>query len=113
VVAVEPPRPGAAVVAVVPLESVEPLAPFESVEPLVAVVELAPEPPPGPDPELEPEPDIVDDVAPIDDVVVVALAGPLAPVGVDGSAARTGEIATSPTTPTASGNRNRRCMPAS
>ncbi len=115
-VAVEPPRPGAAVVAVVPLESVEPLAPFESVEPLVAVVGLAPEPPPGPDPELEPEPepDIVEDVAPIDDVVVVALAGPLAPVGVDGSApARTGEIATSPTTPTASGNRNRRCMPAS
>jgi hypothetical protein len=85
----------------------------------VAVVELAPEPPLGPDPELEPEPepepepDIVEDVAPIDDVVVVALAGPLAPVGVDGSAARTGEIATSPTTPTASGKRNRRCMPAS
>jgi hypothetical protein len=112
VVAVEPPRPGAAVVAVVPLGPVEPLAPFESVEPPVAVVELAPEPPLGPDP--VPEPDIVDDVAPMDDVVVVALAGPLAPVGVDGSApARTGEIATSPTTPTASGNRNRRCMPAS
>jgi hypothetical protein len=85
--------------------------PAEPPEPLGAVVELAPESPLGPDPEFDPA--IVEDVAPIDDVVVVALAGPLAPSGVDGSAARTGEIATSPTTHAASGNRNRRCMPAS
>jgi hypothetical protein len=101
---------------VVALVPVVPLAPPESVEPLVppvAVVELAPEPLLGPGPELEPEFDIVVEDAPIFDVVVVALAGPLAPAGVDGSAARTGEIATSPTMPAASGNRNRRCMPAS
>jgi hypothetical protein len=95
-------------VAVVALVPVDPVESVEPAEPLVAVVEL-PEPPLEPDP----EPDIVEDVAPFDDVVVAALAGPLAPVGVDGSAARTGEIATSPTMPAASGNRNRRCMPAS
>ena len=77
---------------------------------VVPVVAVPPEPPPEPDPEF----DIVDDVAPVDDVVVVALAGPgfLAPNGA-GPAARAGEIATSPTMPAASGNRTRRCMAAS
>jgi hypothetical protein len=40
--------------------------------------------------------------------VVVAFAGAFVAFGVDFSAASAGEIATSPTTPAASGNRNRR-----
>jgi hypothetical protein len=104
VVAVEPPRPGAvvAVAAVVSVVAVEPVPP-----PLGAVLE------PGWELAPDPEPAAVDDVAPLPEDVVVALAGvPLAPDG-DGGAARAGEIATSPTTPAASGNRNRRCMAAS
>jgi hypothetical protein len=107
VVAVEPLRPGPVVAlvlvaAVVSVVAVEPVPP-----PLVAVVEPLCEP--GPDP----EPAVVDDIAPLPEDVVVALAGvPFAPDG-DGGAARAGEIATSPTTPAASGNRNRRCMAAS
>jgi hypothetical protein len=105
VVPVEPLRPGGSVVALVsvgPLVALEPVPP-----PLVAVVEPLCEPAPGP------EPAVVDDVAPLPEDVVVALAGvPFAPDG-DGDAARAGEIATSPTTPAASGNRNRRCMAAS
>jgi hypothetical protein len=83
----------------------------------VAVLEPPPAPESAPDPDPA-DPDIVDDVAPepdgpfpVDDVV--ALAGFLPAAAVDGSAARAGEIATSPTTPAASGNRNRRCMAAS
>jgi hypothetical protein len=91
-----------------------------SVAAVVSVVAVEPVPPPpvaGVEPLWEPAPDpeppIVDDVAPFPDDVVVALAGvPFAPDG-DGGAAKAGEIATSPTTPAASGNRNRRCMAAS
>jgi hypothetical protein len=117
VVAVEPPRPPGAVVAVVPLVPVVPVA---SVVPVVSVVAVESVPPllvsvvePVWEPVPDREPAVVDDVAPLPEDVVVALAGvPFAPDG-DGLAARAGEIATSATTPAASGNRNRRCMAAS
>jgi hypothetical protein len=120
VVAVEPLRPPGAVVAVVPVGPLVSVEPVVSVIPVVSVVAVESVPPPlvsVVEPVWEPvpgrEPAVVDDVGPLPEDVVVALAGvPFAPDG-DGLAARAGEIATSPTTPAASGNRNRRCMAAS
>jgi hypothetical protein len=112
---VEPPRPGA-VVAVAPVAAVVSVVALESVPPpLVPVVEPVWEFAPDPAPavvDVAPLPE--DEGAGFPDVVVAALAGPpfFAPDG-DGLAARAGEIATSPTIPAASGNRNRRCMAAS
>jgi hypothetical protein len=74
-----------------------PVVALESVPAVFAVVELAPSPA----------------LAPLGEDVVVALPGPDPAFAGDGSAANTGEIATRPTTPAASGNRNRRCMAAS
>src|SRR5436305_3768102 len=99
----EPPGPGAgaAVVGVEP-----PLPPLVGVEPESVDPELG-------EPESAEPP--LDDGSPLDGAVdvVVALAGPLAvldglwpALAGDGSAAKTGEIATRQTTPAVSGNRN-------
>jgi hypothetical protein len=111
VVPVEPPRAGP-LVAVLPVAAVVSVVAEESVPPpLVSVVEPVSEPAPAVvDVAALPE----DEDAPFPDVVVAALAGLpfFAPDG-DGLAANAGEIATRPTIPAASGNRNRRCMAAS
>ena len=69
-------------------------------------------------PALEPEPESDPGLAPgsepvpgselVAEVVVAFAGGAFVAFGVDCSAASAGEIATSPTTPAASGNRNRR-----
>jgi hypothetical protein len=67
------------------------------------------------EPESDPDPASVDEVlslAGLPDSEDVFLDGFPAADG-DGSAAKTGAIATSPTTAAASGNRNRRCIAAS